>query len=87
MLLVHLFVCFVHVCFCHFSLPLGVGGWLRFVIVAIPGLFYYFFESFIYMMKQLHVHVYALSYIDSNNKDTDKRHFRCTVLSLLLMFL
>ena len=34
-LLVHLFVCF-----CHCSLPLGVGGWLRFVIVALPGLFY-----------------------------------------------
>ena len=28
------FVCFVRVSFCHFSLPLGVGGWLRFVIVA-----------------------------------------------------
>ena len=26
MLLVHLFVSFVHVRFCHFSLPLGVGG-------------------------------------------------------------
>ena len=35
------FVCFfVHVSFCHFSLPLGAGGWLRFVIVALPGLFY-----------------------------------------------
>ena len=33
------FVCFVRVSFCHFSLPLGVGGWLRFVIVALPGLF------------------------------------------------
>ena len=31
----HLFVCFVCVGFCHFSLPLGVGGWLRFVIVAL----------------------------------------------------
>ena len=39
-LLVHLFVCFVRVSFCHFSLPLGVGRWLRFVIVALPGLFY-----------------------------------------------
>ena len=35
-LLVHLFVCFVRVSFCHFSLPLGVGGWLQFVIVALP---------------------------------------------------
>ena len=24
----------------HFSLPLSVGGWLRFVIVTLPGLFY-----------------------------------------------
>ena len=40
MFLVHLFVSFVHARFCHFSVPLGVGGWLRFVIVAFPGLFY-----------------------------------------------
>ena len=33
-------VCFERVSFCHFSLPLGVGGWLQFVIVALPGLFY-----------------------------------------------
>ena len=33
------FICFVlYVSFCHFSLPLGVGGWLWFVIVALPGL-------------------------------------------------
>ena len=43
MLLMHLFVCFVRVSFCHFSLPLGVGGWLRFVTVALPGFFYYFY--------------------------------------------
>ena len=40
LLLVHLFVCFVRVSFCHFSLPLGVGGWLRRVIVALLRLFY-----------------------------------------------
>ena len=40
MLLVHLFVCFARICFCPFSLPLGVEGWLRFVIVANPGHFY-----------------------------------------------
>ena len=27
------FICFVRVSFCHFSLPLSVGGWLRFVTV------------------------------------------------------
>ena len=39
-LLVHLFVCFARVCFRPFSFPLGVEGWLRFVIVAYPGPFY-----------------------------------------------
>ena len=34
---------FVFVTFCHFPLPLGVGGWLRFMIVAIPGLFNWLF--------------------------------------------
>ena len=33
------FVCFVRVSFCHYSISLGVGGRLRFVIVAHPGLF------------------------------------------------
>ena len=40
-LLVHLFVCFALVCFC--PLPLGVEGWLRFVIVGYPGPIYYYF--------------------------------------------
>ena len=35
-----LFVCFVRVIFSHFSLPLGVGGWLRFVIVAFYAITY-----------------------------------------------
>ena len=30
MLLAHLFVCCVRISFCHFSLSLGVGCWLRF---------------------------------------------------------
>ena len=34
------FVCSVRVSFCHFSPPRGVGGWLQFVIVTLPGLFY-----------------------------------------------
>ena len=37
--LVHLIVCFACVGSCAFSLPLFVGGWLRFVIVALPGHF------------------------------------------------
>ena len=35
------FVCLFCACmFCPFSLPLGVEGWLRFVIVAYSGPFY-----------------------------------------------
>ena len=39
-LLVHLFVYFACIDFSPFSLTLGVMGWLRLVIVALPGLFY-----------------------------------------------
>ena len=39
-LLVHLLVYFARVDFCPVSLPLGVSGWLRLGIVALPGLFY-----------------------------------------------
>ena len=35
------FVCFLLVWFCQFPLPLGVWEGLRFVIVALPGLFSY----------------------------------------------
>ena len=41
-LLVHLFVNFARVNFCHFSLPLCVRGWLWVVIVSLPGPFYFF---------------------------------------------
>ena len=37
----HAFVClFERVCFCPFSHILGIGDWLRFLIVALPGPFY-----------------------------------------------
>ena len=42
MLLVNLLVCFYVLVF---SLPLGVGGWLRLVIVALPRLFYFGFHK------------------------------------------
>ena len=38
MLIVHLFVCYAHVTF-SFSLSPGIGGWLRLLLVALPGLF------------------------------------------------
>ena len=40
------FVCFVRVSFCHFSLPLGFRGWLRLVIVALPGFSINFFFKY-----------------------------------------
>ena len=49
MLIVHLFVCFIPVRFSHFSLPLGVGGWLLFVTVA--------FEIIIYILTGTHTAV------------------------------
>ena len=39
------FVRFVLVWFCRFPLPLDVWEGLRFVIVALPGLFFYLFYS------------------------------------------
>ena len=41
------FVRFARVCFCRFSLPLGVCEGLRFVIVTLPGLFSYPFLSYL----------------------------------------
>ena len=40
MLLVLLFVYFAYVILCPFSLALDARGWLRLVLVALPGLFY-----------------------------------------------
>ena len=42
-LFVHLFVYFGCVNVCPFSLPFRVRDWLRFVIVALPGLLYYLY--------------------------------------------
>ena len=40
MLIVHLYISYAHVNLCHgFSSP-GVRDWLRFLLVALPGLFY-----------------------------------------------
>ena len=42
------FVRFALVWFCPFSLPLGVWEELRFVIMALPGLFSYFFLKYLF---------------------------------------
>ena len=45
-ILVYLFVYLACATFCHFSLPLGVRGWLWLVIVALPGLFISLFNVY-----------------------------------------
>ena len=44
-----MFVRFALVWFCLFPLPLGVWKGLRFVIVALPGLFSYFFSPILWL--------------------------------------
>ena len=39
MFIVHLFVSYAYVNLCHFSLPLDVRGWLRLLLLALPGHF------------------------------------------------
>ena len=52
MLIVHLFVSYVQVNLCHFSLPPDVRGWLRFVLVALPALFCLSFPNLSIMRYQ-----------------------------------
>ena len=60
------FVRFVLVCICQFHLPLGVWERLRFVIVALPGLFSYtFFEMVLLQVQRSwkwHCMVYQFSH-------------------------
>ena len=53
----------VGLCASPFSLPLGVGGWLWFVIVALPGLFYFFFFFLhifaIFLSGNMGLHMYG----------------------------
>ena len=53
------FVPFVLVWICRFSLPLGVWGGLRFVIVALPGLFSYLFLARIGSTFSFHLLSYS----------------------------
>ena len=47
MLVVHLFVSYVHANRVTFSLPPGVRGWLRLLLVVLPGLFCWPFSIFL----------------------------------------
>ena len=58
------FVRFALVWFCLFPLPLGIWEGLRFVIVALPGLFSYLFLSLaLYVMLLLHYMMKEYHYI------------------------
>ena len=61
------FVRFVLVWICRFSLPLGVWEGLRFVIVALPGLFSYLFFLMIHGYRLICNSV-SLSSLISNNR-------------------
>ena len=52
------FVRFVLVWFCRFPLPLGVWKGLRFVIVALPGLFSYLFSSETFQFLEVKLSIY-----------------------------
>ena len=67
MLLVHLFVCFVRVSFSQFSFPLGVGGWLQFVIVALLSNYIYILTGT--QMSLLHVTALTQYQWLSNSED------------------
>ena len=55
------FVRFVLVLICRFPLPLGVWEGVRFVIVALPGLFsYLFFFSFLWTPPSINLHIYII---------------------------
>ena len=54
------FVRFVLVRICRFSLPLGVWEGLRFVIVALPGLFSYLF--FYSILLHCYTHIFKNMY-------------------------
>ena len=58
------FVRFVPVWFCWFPLPLGVWEGLRFVIVALPGLFSYLFFSLVSLVSYVLRLWFSLCVID-----------------------
>ena len=60
-LIVHVY--FAGVEFCLSSLPLGVGGWMRLVIVALPGRFYKLFFSNAYAQPRNKVVLLSLELI------------------------
>ena len=92
------FVCFVCVTcsfVIHFSFPLGVAGWLRFVIVALPGLFckLFFIERGKLLITRLWTQGYQRTKLVSTRKTFSGRHydfiypFNVAVSRIILIFL
>ena len=64
-----MFVRFVLVWICRFPLPLGVWEGLRFVIVALPGLFSYPFYGLICFNESLRIMSQSSVNADNNHQD------------------
>ena len=70
------FVRFVFVWICRFPLPLGVWEGLRFVIVALPGLFSYFFVivalpglfSYLFLYNEIRQEIIETEHVKSEKK-------------------
>ena len=80
------FVRFALVWFCIFPLPLGVGDGLRFVIVALPGLFSnLFFPSHVFLKTMVPWTLYhTLSLSVNNSADTDAGLYLHLPLSMVV---
>ena len=69
---VQLFVYFARVNFCHFSLPLGVRGWLWLVIVALPW-FFFDWQS-IWKMKTPKHNLYVWIFLVQECEDVRRKY-------------
>ena len=78
------FVLFMLVWICRFSLPLGVWEGLRFVIVALPGLFSYF--SFITLSVCSLANCNVAYEETQSNRVSDFREFCCSLIPKAILF-
>ena len=67
--------------FCRFPLPLGIWEGLRFVIVAIPGLFSYFFYTFVKKKKRKHICEWDITKNLTNSSPDESTAFEQSVMN------
>ena len=77
----HLFVYFVRVNFCLFSLPLGVRDWLRFVIVTLPELLFVSSVSDRHIRELINYTSYLKKYF---HRGEDKNRRECYEVKAIL---